>query len=52
MIAAAYSLDFVLPKQNRHPGLDPGSTFFSTPVEEEGGCRIKSGVTNASLPSQ
>jgi len=39
-------------KQNRHPGLDPGSTFFSIPVEEEGGCRIKSGMTNASLPSQ
>ncbi|HLL31043.1 MAG TPA: hypothetical protein VK403_08610 [Allosphingosinicella sp.] len=39
-------------ERNRHPGLDPGSTFFSIPVEEEGGCRIKSGMTNASLPSQ
>ena len=26
----------------RHPGLDPGSTFFS---EKEDGCRIKSGMT-------
>ncbi|HLL31543.1 MAG TPA: hypothetical protein VK403_11150, partial [Allosphingosinicella sp.] len=41
-----------LPKRNRHPGLDPGSTFFSIPVEEKDGCRIKPGMTNASLPSQ
>ena len=27
----------------RHPGLDPGSTFLSR--KEEGGCRIKSGMT-------
>jgi hypothetical protein len=31
---------------NRHPGLDPGSTFFtSLPRKEKGGCRIESGMT-------
>ena len=44
--------DFVLPKPNRHPGLDPGSTFFSIPVEEQGGCRIKSGMTGGGAPSR
>src|SRR5881409_2745725 len=31
--------------RGRHPGLDPGSTFFSDVRQEEGGPRIKSGVT-------
>ncbi|HEX8480870.1 MAG TPA: hypothetical protein VF650_03090 [Allosphingosinicella sp.] len=31
---------------NRHPGLDPGSTFFVAALEGKGGCRIKSGMTN------
>jgi hypothetical protein len=30
---------------NRHPGLDPGSTFFLAVAAKEGGCRIKSGMT-------
>ena len=30
----------------RHPGLDPGSTFFVHGREEEDGCRIKSGMTD------
>jgi hypothetical protein len=32
-------------KPDRHPGLDPGSTFFSTVYEKEDGRRIKSGMT-------
>jgi hypothetical protein len=33
-------------KSIRHPGLDPGSTFFPAPSRpKEGGCRIKSGMT-------
>ena len=31
---------------NRHPGLDPGSTFFLKAHERAGGCRIKSGMTD------
>src|SRR4051794_4791018 len=33
----------------RHPGLDPGSTFFSVGSENEGGCRIRSGMTKRGL---
>jgi hypothetical protein len=34
---------------NRHPGLDPGSIFFNAlEIKEEGGCRIKSGMTKTS----
>jgi hypothetical protein len=29
----------------RHPGLDPGSTFSHS--GQEGGCRIKSGMTSS-----
>jgi hypothetical protein len=31
--------------RERHPGLDPGSTFLLPMEGEEGGCRIKSGMT-------
>jgi hypothetical protein len=45
-------LEFDLSKGNRRPGLDPGSTFFPRRIEEEGGRRIKSGMTkHASLES-
>jgi hypothetical protein len=36
-----------LKPRSRHPGLDPGSTFFQGfEMKEEDGCRIKSGMTN------
>jgi hypothetical protein len=36
-----------LAQSTRHPGLDPGSIFVTRgeEEEEEGGCRIKSGMT-------
>jgi hypothetical protein len=37
----------VVPREseNRHAGLDPASTLFASVTKEEGGPRIKSGVT-------
>jgi hypothetical protein len=29
----------------RHPGLDPGPAFSLLQTEEEGGCRVKPGMT-------
>jgi hypothetical protein len=36
---------------NRHPGLDPGSTFFKRlTAKKKDGCRIKSGMTTSAIP--